>query len=731
MKKVFNVPFNEKKIRATYLSSDDLHNYLDSTDLCKKFHKIAFDLETYASPMFRNEDRAALLCAISKIRTLQLYDGNEVFIFDFLSNGVNLLDDLRYFDKIYTLIVTSDNVAHNASFETQHIQKIANDHNIEQAIHIKCTMIAYRMIMDATLGNAAAGTKYNLKAMTSRLLGVDLIKGHGADDWSIEELSDDQLKYCAYDAISVWYCWEILEEEIKNYEMQDVYKLIVAAQNPVAMMKRTGLTIDQAKHSKFTEDWEENYYKYGVETGNLVNKELMDLSYEEMLGIFFKGVITKTTKEIIPDLELTLKLNFLKKDVKTLTFSDFMSDMMYIEKTAEDIKFDKTKKVHHRALRKLFLNMDRYFIKITSNDQIGKWLKTKLTDEEYINWPATEKTVELLFNQKKLKLDAETLADHEDIEVVSPLSKFKKYGKLYSTYGVGLKRFFVRMLDGSIKIFANFNLGATVTGRLSSSDPNLQNQPARGVGSEIQECYIASGPNRVLLYADYSQIEVRVAALLAGETVLLNAYKNGVDVHTLTASNTSGKPMDQITKQERYEAKAIIFGLLFGAGPATYMRYAKKNYGITIPEEKAVETVQTFRTMYPQLRQWQLDTTAEAKSKMFVRTTLGKVRALDEDNYYTTSLNNRVQGTAAECMMLGLFYLYNFILDNKVDANLVVNIHDSVLVDCHEKDRQIMSDAIESCLTRSFVNILPEGHEITRGLVECTYGKNWKEAKPD
>jgi DNA polymerase-1 len=348
-----------------------------------------------------------------------------------------------------------------------------------------------------------------------------------------------------------------------------------------------------------------------------------------------------------------------------------------------------------------------------NSHSIAEWLEKNLTAEQLEIWPRTE--------SGKLATDAHVFADFSYLPIVKPFSKFQKAQKLTQTYGQPL----VNMINEATgRLHPRFNLCGARTGRLSCSQPNLQQAPR---DKDFRSCFIPDKEN-MLVRADFNQIEIRVAAELSRDEMMLKAYREGIDIHALTASQVSKKKLTEVTDAERQMAKAINFGFMFGLGAKKFAHYAKKSYKVEVTEEQAYDAVDTFRTTYEGYREWQLKQSEAAGKSMAVRTPCGKLRMLHTDNCYGASMNTPVQGGAAECMLYSLVFLYHAIIGApELGAKIVNCVHDEIIVECPEENVGAVSKLVELCMTDGFLAVFPQG--ITRGIVAVSHGRNWSDAK--
>jgi len=347
-------------------------------------------------------------------------------------------------------------------------------------------------------------------------------------------------------------------------------------------------------------------------------------------------------------------------------------------------------------------------VNLNSPTQISKWIEANVDKKLKTNWPVSEKTG--LF-----KADTKTLHRYQALPWVDTLLSYKKYSKLLSTYGQSL-------LDAinpvTNRLHGSFTLGYTGTGRLSSRNPNLQNIPR---GTTMRSIFIPS-PRNIYVGADYSQIEIRVAGILSGDKAILQAYKDGIDLHKLIVAKVTGKDLKEITKQERQMGKAINFGLLFGMGWRGLIEYSKWNYGVSMTEQDSRKAVSEFRNLYKGYTSWQKKCRQQADISGTTTTMVGKVRKLSVTNQYTCSVNHPVQGSAAEIVIQALCNLYD------AGAYIVNCVHDEIILEVLEYNVEEHSSTLEKCMIKAVTDIFPKcPKDMLKGIVELKTGKNWDE----
>ena len=342
---------------------------------------------------------------------------------------------------------------------------------------------------------------------------------------------------------------------------------------------------------------------------------------------------------------------------------------------------------------------------------IGEYLETNLPKDVLTIWPRTE--------TGRLSVDANTFADFSGIPIASAFGKYQKLETLTHTFGF-------KLLDDlspyDHRIHAQYKLAGARTGRMSCHQPNLQNMPR---DNEVRKNFIPA-KGSCFVCADFSQIELRVAAELSRDAAMLNAYRNGIDLHALTGSLISKKRLKDVTKADRQMAKAFNFGLLFGLGAKKFSHYAKKSYGVDVSQEEATESIKIFRQTYAGYRAWQLRQADACGETLKVTTPCGKLRRLDPANSYGTSMNTPIQGGAAEVMLNSLIRVHKRLQDFS-DVRLVNVVHDEVLLECLPHKAAAAKSILEHSMLEGYLDVFPNG--ITRNLVDAKIGFSWGEAK--
>ena len=323
---------------------------------------------------------------------------------------------------------------------------------------------------------------------------------------------------------------------------------------------------------------------------------------------------------------------------------------------------------------------------------------------------------------KKRSTNADVLASLEELHpIVGAVLRYRTLSKLISVYLDGMKK----LLDKKGRIHTVFNQALTTTGRLSSSEPNLQNIPVREAeGREIRGAFIPSEGN-VLISADYSQIELRLLADFCGDEGLIDAFKRGMDIHAATAAKVFGVAESDVTSKMRRDAKAVNFGIIYGISDFGL----SQNIGCSVRE--AHEFIEKYLSTYPKIKEYMTSSVDFAKENGYVKTKLGRIRNLPEIT--SSDHNNRafgeraamnmpLQGTAADIIKLAMIGVYSGLKEAGLSAKLILQVHDELILDCPETE----ADAACEVLRREMENVIALKVPLT---VSVAVGKNWKEAK--
>lgn len=287
------------------------------------------------------------------------------------------------------------------------------------------------------------------------------------------------------------------------------------------------------------------------------------------------------------------------------------------------------------------------------------------------------------------------------------LRKYREATKLTSTYGAE----WLRWVRADGRVYAKWNQTGTVSGRMSCGEPNLQQIPR---SKAYRRCF-AAPPGRDLIKADYSQLELRIAAKISGDEAMIAAYRDGIDIHTQTAQKVLGK--SEVTKEDRQIAKALNFGLLYGMGAQTFRANAKAEYGLDLTLEQATQYREAFFATYRGLRKWHR---SQPEGSVTTRTLSGRLRANVER--FTEKLNTPVQGTGGDGVKLALALLWER-RDQVPGAFPVMAIHDEIVVECTGDQ----SEAAAAWVRQAMVDAMAELLDPVPVEVEVKVGRTWGE----
>lgn len=328
---------------------------------------------------------------------------------------------------------------------------------------------------------------------------------------------------------------------------------------------------------------------------------------------------------------------------------------------------------------------------------------------------------------KKTKTGYATNADvleklRDKHPIVNFIMEYRQLAKLKSTYCDGLTAV---VNPNTRRIHSVFTQTVTVTGRLSSTEPNLQNIPTRTeLGREIRKMFVAK-EGYVLVDADYSQIELRVLAHIANDETMINAFRNNEDIHAVTASQVLGIPLEDVTKEQRSSAKAVNFGIVYGIGEFSLAQ----DLHISVKEAKAY--IESYLEKYHGVRNYMESIKEQAKKDGYVKTMLNRIRYIPElksPNYNIrqfgerVALNTPIQGTAADIIKLAMVRVDNRLINEGLKSKLILQVHDELIVEAHkdevDKVKQILSEEMQGAM------------ELNVPLkVDMSTGHSWYDAK--
>lgn len=348
---------------------------------------------------------------------------------------------------------------------------------------------------------------------------------------------------------------------------------------------------------------------------------------------------------------------------------------------------------------------------INSPKQLGKILFEKL------DMPVIKKT------KTGYSTNAEVLDALKDKHpIIEKILSYRQLAKLYSTYIEGLKN----VIDVDGRIHSNFTQTVTTTGRLSSTEPNLQNIPIKTEnGRLIRKVFIPHNSNSVILSADYSQIELRVLAHISGDDNMIKAFNDNVDIHTSTASEVFNVPLNEVTKLMRSNAKAVNFGIVYGIGDFSLAQ----DLGITRKEAK--HYIDTYLERFNKVHEYMENVIKDAEENAFVTTLLNRKRYIPEvksSNKIVKALGKRlamnapIQGSAADIIKIAMIHVAKELKDQKLKSKLILQVHDELIINV-ERDEL---SKVEKIVKEKMEGVLKLRVPLD---VDISVGETWYEAK--
>ncbi len=306
---------------------------------------------------------------------------------------------------------------------------------------------------------------------------------------------------------------------------------------------------------------------------------------------------------------------------------------------------------------------------------------------------------------------------------VAEILKHRGLSKLKSTYVDALP---LQVHPRTGRVHTSFNQALAATGRLASNNPNLQNIPIKTAeGRKVREAFIPRDENHLLLRADYSQVELRIIAEISGDEAMIEAFRLNQDIHRATAARVYGVPYDEVTSDQRRNAKTVNFSIIYGAGATNVSQQ------LGIKRSEAKELIDTYFQQYNGLKRYMDDTVESARETGYVKTLLGRRRylrdidsrnSLARSNAERVAINTPIQGTAADLIKVAMINIHRALLDKKLDTKMILQVHDELVFDVPTSELETVKPIIYDLMTNAIPNLkVPI-------LVEMGVGKNWLEA---
>ena len=492
------------------------------------------------------------------------------------------------------------------------------------------------------------------------------------------------------------------------FESEEIKKLVHDAKSWILELAKEGIAIK------------------GISFDTMIGAYLLDPTkskYEpDRLLYDYTGIDTS----IIDGADLLLLAEAILSKLKELD----MEDLYYkIEHPLIEVLADMELtgfKLDRERLREL----DLYFTKEQSRltDEI-----TSLAGQDF-NLNSPKQLGEILFEklglpvQKKTKTGYSTNIDVLEAlqgthPIIEKIIEYRQVAKIKSTYVDGLIPLISSKDD---RIHSSFNQTVTATGRISSTDPNLQNIPVKlETGRRIRQAFISSGPDYTLVAADYSQIELRVLAHISADPTLIDSFVKRQDIHRRTAAEIFNVPMSKVTDEQRERAKAVNFGIIYGISDFGLSRNLK------ISREEAKHYIDSYLDRYPKIKEYMEQIVEFGKTNGYVKTLYNRRRNLPElmsRNYNTRSfgeriaLNMPIQGTAADIIKLSMISVYNELKSKGLQSKLILQVHDELIIDAYKPELDIVIELLKSKMENVVDLSVPL-------IVEIATADNWYDTK--
>ena len=524
---------------------------------------------------------------------------------------------------------------------------------------------------------------------------------------------------------------EILEDEkIKKISI-DLTKIYI-------LLKQVGINIEGM------------HYDIAI-ASYILNPTNNKLNIDNLIEQYLNIDINEYTKSEDSGKQINLFDNMEKEDINQEEKEKYMMYAYSIGKI-KNITSEKLKEVNSLDL---FYNIDMPTVEVLSDmqwngmyvdkeelEQFGKELTSKLetitkiiyemAGEEF-NINSTKQLGEILFEKMKLPVIKKTKSGYStDVDVLEKLKKedpiieqileYRQLMKLNSTYVEGLKPY-INIKTNRIHSF--FHQTITATGRISSTEPNLQNIPTRfELGKRVRKVFKPE-KGKIYLDADYSQIELRVLASISGDKHMIEAFKEGKDIHKQAASKVFKTPIEEVTKEQRSNAKAVNFGIVYGIS----------DFGLGeqlgIGRKKAKQYIEEYLEQYAGIKQFMENITEQAKEQGYVETLFHRRRYIPElksNNYMVrqfgarVAMNTPIQGTAADIMKIAMIKVYNEIKSRKLKSKIILQVHDEMMVETPIEEKEEMINIMKKCMESATKLEVPL-------IAEISDAENWYECK--
>lgn len=474
----------------------------------------------------------------------------------------------------------------------------------------------------------------------------------------------------------------------------------------------------------------DNIFDLGL-AAYIVDPNVGNYSYDVLAFTYLKEVL-ETPKDLKKDVQ---KQTVLEANVLFHSGREVYSKLVSVdgESLYKDVELPTSLVLADMSMQGIRVQKDElnnYTQKLSERIEI---IREQIIEEAGVdfNISSPKQLGEVLFDRlhlphgKKTKTGYSTAADvleslAPEYTIVANVLEYRTLTKLKSTYGEGL----VAFIEPDGRIHGEFNQTVTATGRISSSQPNLQNIPIRmEIGRQIRKVFVPKD-GCVFLDADYSQIELRVLAHMSGDEKLIDAYRSAEDIHTMTASQVFHVPVDMVTPEMRRNAKAVNFGIIYGISS-----FGLSN-DLSISVSEAKQYIDSYFHTYPKIKTFLDNLVQSAKDKGYSETILGRKRPipdLSSKNFRLRSFGERVamnapiQGTAADIMKIAMIRVFNELYSRNLKSRLILQVHDELLIETYKDEVDEVKSILEEAMTKAVKLKVPL-------MIETGEGDNWLNA---
>jgi DNA polymerase I-like protein with 3'-5' exonuclease and polymerase domains len=556
-----------------------------------------------------------------------------------------------------------------------------------------------------------------LKIMEAKVIGID------TETTGLDVLNDGEIRliqvatkdktfvfdFYDYDFDQKKFICNILLNRVEAVKVFHNAMFDILMMRPYARMERSDFKIFDTQVAEKIIDCGLSRKGFGLK--DVAKKYLgIEMSKEEQASNWAAKVLTREQVEYaIKDAETTLALyEPMKKKLEEMNLvKPFNIDINAIVPLAEItwtgiyLDFEEWNKLNEQFKAK-YIELEAKIKSMLNNQTINLNSSSQLKDA---------------LNKLNLGIRIETTGKDflkqikERHPVLPLLIEFKTVSKRITGFGEKYAQY-QSHLDG--RIHSRYNLLGTTTGRLSCSNPNMQQIPRT---KDYRTCFKGEEGN-VILKADYSQNELRIAASLSEEPTMINAFKNKIDLHTITASKIFGITTEEVKKEQRTFSKTVNFGFLYSMSPEGFKEYAKTLFDIDITLDNAEIFKRKFFEAYPGLKIWH----KQLERKNYSVTLGGRIRKYDKD-YITGELyNTPVQGTGADILKIALYYVYqDVVLNTLTTGKMVATVHDEIVVECKEEDAEKIKKRIDAAMNKAWDKLITN----VPNEVEIQVGKTW------